>query len=83
MGSELTELEWLIHSLRGVSFHQNKSNPLGGFRRMPGDLSIWEGCPLCAGRPAKEEPWEETEAGLLQPSGSDGEILAEETRQKG
>lgn len=50
---------------------------------MPGDLSIWEGCPLCAGRPAKEEPWEETEAGLLQPSGSDGEILAEETRQKG
>lgn len=74
MGSEFTELEWPGHSLWVVSLHQNKSSSPGGFRKMPGDRSIWEGGPLCAGPPAKEAPWGETEACLLQLNGSDGEI---------
>lgn len=60
----------------------NRSNPQGDFRGMPGDCKVWEGRLLCEGLPAKEESWEETEAELLRPSESDGEMLAKEGGKK-
>lgn len=63
MGNKVMEREWPVPRLWMVSFW-NKSNPLGGVRRMPGDCGVREGCPRCAGSLHKEEPWEETEARL-------------------
>lgn len=39
MGNKVMELEWPVPRLWMVSFW-NKSNPLGGVRRMPGDCGV-------------------------------------------
>ena len=62
VGNKVIELKWPEHR-SWVVYFWNKSNSLGGFRRMPGDWSLGR-MPWCAGPLAKEEPWEETEARL-------------------